>query len=88
MKKLLIFFVFILLINLNSFAQLTMTHGDVYNYNVGDVFIIRSYGKDVSTSFIIPTDTLYEKTTILNKYFSASSDTVFYSFIVKSKYVH
>lgn len=90
MKKLLILFVFILLINLNSFAQPTMTHGDVYNYNVGDVFVIRNYSKNVSAPWggYSPTDSLYEKTTILSKYFSASTDTVFYNCLVKSKYVH
>ncbi len=89
MKKVLIFFAVISLsiINLNCFAQLTMTHGDVYNYNVGDIFLIRSYCHNVSGNQFDPTDTLYEKTSILNKYFSLNSDTVFYNCLVKTKYV-
>ncbi|OFY84640.1 MAG: hypothetical protein A3F72_01395 [Bacteroidetes bacterium RIFCSPLOWO2_12_FULL_35_15] len=93
MKKLLLFFVFISLFfkTLNSYAQLTMTHGDAYNYTVGDVFVIHSYSKNVSGPggySYSPTDSLYEKTTILNKFFSASADTVFYNCLIKTKYVH
>src|ERR1017187_244159 len=89
MKKPLILFVvlFLFFMNVNSFAQLTMTHGDVYNYNVGDVFLIRSYCDPVPGGGYNPIDTLFEKTTILNKYVSLNSDTVFYTCLVKTKYV-
>ncbi|MCE9540604.1 MAG: hypothetical protein K8R85_15500, partial [Bacteroidetes bacterium] len=89
MKKLLILFVLISLslLNLNSFAQLTMTHGDVYNYNVGDVFLIRSYCQHVAEPGYNSTDTTFEKTTILNKYFSLNADTVFYNCLTRTKNV-
>lgn len=88
MKKRLMLFSLISfsLLNSNSFAQLTMTHGEVYNYNVGDVFLVRSYCQYVAgSSSYNETDTIFEKTTILNKYFSLNGDTVFYNSLINTK---
>ena len=86
-KGILVALIFLSLMNMNCIAQLTMTHGDVYNYNTGDVFLVRSYAVNSSGSGY-PPDTTYQKTTILNKHFSSSSDTVFYNCFEQKRIVY
>ncbi len=83
-----LFLLLFLIINLNSFSQLTMTRGEVYNYNVGDVFLTRHYVTGGFENNSINLSNLYEKTTVLSKSFSVSFDTVFYNCLVNTKYVH
>jgi hypothetical protein len=70
MKKLLL--VFFLSFSFFSKAQPQMTYGEVYDYNIGDIYITR--GESVPPS----SPPIYVKKTITNKYYSSLFDTVFY----------
>lgn len=56
--------VFIFIFSINTFAQLTLTVGQVYNYNVGDVFQYNYSPSSTSPTYI--TDTVISKTISTN----------------------
>jgi hypothetical protein len=64
--------VFIFLFFINTYAQLTLTVGQVYNYNIGDVFQYNYTPSSTSPTYI--TDTVISKT------ISTSLDTVKYTY--------
>lgn len=64
--------VFIFLFFINTYAQLTLTVGQVYNYNIGDVF---QY--NYTPSYTSPT---YITDTVISKTISTSLDTVKYTY--------
>lgn len=71
------------------FGQLTLTHGDVYNYNVGDQFLVHKY----STPFIFnpssPPDPSWDiRTTVLSKTVTPNGDTVKYGCLVETNYMY
>lgn len=56
--------VFIFIFSINTFAQITLTVGQVYNYNVGDVFQYNYTPSSTSPTYI--TDTVFSKTISTN----------------------
>ncbi len=68
--KLLLFF--LLTLSFTASAQSIMTFRQVYDFSVGDKFQFSG------TSFPFPSFPNAQRTTIMGKYFSANSDTVFY----------
>lgn len=77
--KIIFWFLLIILIEF-SYSQGVITIGDVFDFNIGDVF---QYKSELSGQ--PPNATTKE---IINKYFSVSSDTVFYEIEKKSYYTN
>ena len=79
MKKLI--FMLMMVGGVNCYGQLTMTHGEVFNYDVGDEFCVQykeiAYQQSWPPYWLQPYT--YYKTTILSKSFSSLMDTVFYN---------
>lgn len=65
---------FTLLISINIIGQNYLTHGQVYNFDIGDIFQIRC-----ETPWNSSYPFKYETRTIANKTYSQNSDTIFYT---------
>src|SRR4030095_11760493 len=72
MYKHLLFIVFALLSLADVNSQSLMTVQEIYDYNIGDIFIRKEGGY-----YAPPT---YRKSIITNKFFSSGLDTVFYNY--------
>lgn len=70
MKKYLFFILYYFLLS-DAKSQSLLTVAEIYDYNIGDVFITKYGGYS--------TPPTYEKKTITNKYYSSSLDTLFYN---------
>lgn len=71
------------------FGQLTLSHGDVYNYNVGDQLLVHRYSTPFTPNPSSPPDPSWdERTTVLSKTVTPNGDTVKYGCLVETNYMY
>lgn len=71
------------------FGQLSLSHGDVYDYNVGDQFLVHRYSAPFNPNPSSPPDPSWdERTTVLSKTVTPNGDTVKYGCLVETNYMY
>ncbi len=81
MKAINVIYLFLVLANI-SIAQEFPTNGEIYDYEVGDIFHYRNihaYGEYSPECF----DSIFKNTEVVDKYYSVNYDTVCYQYFTK-----
>ena len=84
MKNTLLFFISFFILNNSSIAQDFPTIGEVYDYDIGDVFHHRERFIEGEPNWYY-SDTTIRNMEVVGKYYSENSDTVYYEFLVKKQ---